>query len=132
MNSKNEKQYLIIGEIGQQIRISSTKDLIKKFESSLKDLGLTKNDIILISSKSLNNISYLLQSLNISINNKEKKNNSNYKEKYNDIFNSNKKEDYYLYSITNRYEIYKQQFENKYKSLIENNLYHPKYYLGEV
>ena len=121
MNSKNEKQYLIIGEIGQQIRISSTKDLIKKFESSLKDLGLTKNDIILISSKSLNNISYLLQSLNISINNKEKKNNSNYKEKYNDIFNSNKKEDYYLYSITNRYEIYKQQFENKYKSLIENN-----------
>ena len=118
MKSKTEKQYLIIGEIGQQRRITSNKDLTQKLESSLKDLGLTKNDIILISSNNLKNISNIIQQ---STNNKEK-NNTTHKEKYNDIFDNNiLKEDYYLYSITNRYEIYKQQFDIKFKSLIDKN-----------
>ena len=119
MLSKNDKQYLIIGEIGQQKIISSNKDLNKKIESSLKELGLTKNDIILISSNTLKNISNSLQqqNVNISTNNKEKM----YKEKYNDLFSNNSKEDYYLFSINNRYEIYKQQFELKFKSQIEQN-----------
>ena len=116
MKSKNDKQYLIIGEIGQQKRISSNKDLSQKLESSLKDLGLTKNDIILISSNNLKNI---IQQIS---NNKEKSIN-NYKEKYNDIFNNNLNEDYYLFSKNNRYEIYKQQFEIFFKSKIEQNTF---------
>ena len=122
MLSKNDKQYLIIGEIGQQKIISSNKDLNKKIESSLKELGLTKNDIILISSNNLKNISNLIQQSNLNIstnNNKEKM----YKEKYSDLFNNSTKEDYYLFSINNRYEIYKQQFDNKFKSQIEQNTF---------
>ena len=121
MKSKNDKQYLIIGEIGQQKTISSNKDLNKKLESSLKDLGLTKNDIILISSNNLKNVTNITQqsNINISTNNKEKL----YKDKYNDIFSNNIKEDYYLFSINNRYEIYKQQFEKKFKSQIEQNTF---------
>ena len=116
MKSKIDKQYFIIGEIGQQKRISSNKDLSQKLESSLKDLGLTKNDIILISSNNLKNMIQQISS------NKEK-NINNYKEKYNDIFNNNLNEDYYLFSKTNRYEIYKQQFEIFFKSKIEQNTF---------
>ena len=116
MKSKNDKQYLIIGEIGQQKKISSNKDLSQKLESSLKDLGLTKNDIILISSNNLKNI---IQQIS---NNKER-NISNYKDKYNDIFNNNLNEDYYLFSKTNRYEIYKQHFETFFKSKVEQNTF---------
>ena len=52
---KLDKKYLIIGEFGQERRIASQKDLIKNLEISFKDLGLTKNDIILISSNELEN-----------------------------------------------------------------------------
>ena len=76
-------------------------------EISFKDLGLTKNDIILISSNDLENKTNLLLSSN------KKENNS-----LNEI-----KEDYYLFSTKNKYEIYKQEFDNKLKQQIENNLY---------
>ena len=130
MRKKNDKQYLIIGEIGNQKTISSNKDLTHKLESSLKDLGLTKNDIIVISSNNLLNISNILQQSNNknSINNKEK-NISNYKEKYNDVLNNNLNEDFYLFSKTNRYEIYKQNFESFFKSKIEQNSYMPSKFL---
>ena len=130
MRKKNDKQYLIIGEIGNQKTISSNKDLTHKLESSLKDLGLTKNDIIVISSNNLLNISNILQQSNNknSINNKEK-NISNYKEKYNDVLNNNLNEDFYLFSKNNRYEIYKQNFESFFKSKIEQNSYMPSKFL---
>ena len=130
MKKKIDKQYLIIGEIGNQKAISSNKDLNHKLESSLKDLGLTKNDIILISSNNLLNISNILQQSKNknSINNKEK-NISNYKEKYNDIINNNLNEDFYLFSKTNRYEIYKQNFESFYKSKVEQNSFMPSKFL---
>ena len=48
MKSIIEKQYLIIGETGIQKTVSSGKDLNRKLDSSLKDLGLTKNDIIYV------------------------------------------------------------------------------------
>ena len=122
MKNKIDKQYFIIGEIGSQKAISSNKDLTHKLESSLKDLGLTKNDIILISSNNLLNISNMLQqSSNKNFINNKEKNISNYKEKYNDIFNNNLNEDFYLFSKTNRYEIYKQNFESFYKIKIEQN-----------
>ena len=130
MRKKNDKQYLIIGEIGNQKTISSNKDLTHKLESSLKDLGLTKNDIIVISSNNLLNISNILQQSNNknSLNNKEK-NISNYKDKYNDVLNNNLNEDFYLFSKTNRYEIYKQNFESFFKSKIEQNSYMPSKFL---
>ena len=102
---KLDKKYLIIGEFGQERRISSQKDLMKNIEVSFKDLGLTKNDVILISSNELENKTNLILSSN-------KKENSN----INEI-----KEDYYLFSTKNKYEIYKQEFDNKLKQQIENN-----------
>ena len=102
---KLDKKYLIIGEFGQERRISSQKDLMKNIEVSFKDLGLTKNDVILISSNELENKTNLILSSN-------KKDNSN----INEI-----KEDYYLFSTKNKYEIYKQEFDNKLKQQIENN-----------
>ena len=99
MKTKLDKKYLIISELGQQRRISSQKDLSKNLEISYKDFGLTKNDIILISSNDLENKTNL---------------------KENEI-----KDDYYLFSLDNKYEIYKQEFENKLKAQIENNLYIP-------
>ena len=99
---KLDKKYLIIGEFGQERRISSQKDLMKNIEVSFKDLGLTKNDVILISSNELENKTNLILS-------------SNKKE------NSKIKEDYYLFSTKNKYEIYKQEFDNKLKQQIENN-----------
>ena len=102
---KLDKKYLIIGEFGQERRISSQKDLMKNIEVSFKDLGLTKNDVILISSNELENKTNLIISSN-------KKENSN----INEI-----KEDYYLFSTKNKYEIYKQEFDNKLKQQIENN-----------
>jgi len=104
---KSDKKYLIIGEFGQERNIIYQKDLIKHLEISFKDLGLTKNDIILISSNDLENKTNLLLSSN------KKENNS-----LNEI-----KEDYYLFSTKNKYEIYKQEFDNKLKQQIENNLY---------
>jgi len=104
---KSDKKYLIIGEFGQERNIIYQKDLIKHLEISFKDLGLTKNDIILISSNDLENKTNLLLSSN-------KKENNN----LNEI-----KEDYYLFSTKNKYEIYKQEFDNKLKQQIENNLY---------
>ena len=106
MKIKSDKNYLIISELGQQRRISSQKDLTKYLDSSFKDLGLTKNDIILISSNNLENKMNLI----IPPNKKE---------------NDNIKEDLYLFSINNRYEIYKQEFENKIKTQIENNAFIP-------
>ena len=103
---KSDKKYLIIGEFGQERNIIYQKDLIKHLEISFKDLGLTKNDIILISSNDLENKTNLLLSSN------KKENNS-----LNEI-----KEDYYLFSTKNKYEIYKQEFDNKLKQQIENNL----------
>ena len=100
---KLDKKYLIIGEFGQERRISSQKDLMKNIEVSFKDLGLTKNDVILISSNELENKTNLILSSN-------KKENSN----INEI-----KEDYYLFSTKNKYEIYKQEFDNKLKQQIE-------------
>ena len=97
MKTKLDKKYLIISELGQQRRISSSKDLSKNLEISYKDFGLTKNDIILISANDLENKTNL---------------------KENEI-----KDDYYLFSLDNKYEIYKQEFENKLKTQIENNLY---------
>ena len=105
MKVKTEKKYLIISEFGQQRRISSQKDLIKNLDISFKDLGLTKNDIILISSNDLDNKTDIILSQN-------KKDNGN----LNEI-----KEDYYLFSVNNRYEIYKQEFDNKIKAQLENN-----------
>ena len=102
MKTKLEKNYLIISELGQQRRISSQKDLTKYLESSFKDLGLTKNDIILISSNNLDNKMNLITSKN----------------NINEI-----KEDFYLFSINNKYEIYKQEFESKIKAQIENNTF---------
>ena len=102
---KSDKKYLIIGEFGQERNIIYQKDLIKHLEISFKDLGLTKNDIILISSNDLENKTNLLLSSN------KKENNS-----LNEI-----KEDYYLFSTKNKYEIYKQEFDNKLKQQIENN-----------
>ena len=102
---KLDKKYLIIGEFGQERRIFSQKDLMKNIEVSFKDLGLTKNDVILISSNELENKTNLILSSN-------KKENSN----INEI-----KEDYYLFSTKNKYEIYKQEFDNKLKQQIENN-----------
>ena len=99
MKTKLDKKYLIISELGQQRRISSQKDLSKNLEISYKDFGLTKNDIILISSNDLENKTNL---------------------KENEI-----KDDYYLFSLDNKYEIYKQEFENILKAQIENNLYIP-------
>ena len=104
---KSDKKYLIIGEFGQERNIIYQKDLTKHLEISFKDLGLTKNDIILISSNDLENKTNLLLSSN------KKENNS-----LNEI-----KEDYYLFSTKNKYEIYKQEFDNKLKQQIENNLY---------
>ena len=78
---------------------------MKNIEVSFKDLGLTKNDVILISSNELENKTNLILSSN-------KKENSN----INEI-----KEDYYLFSTKNKYEIYKQEFDNKLKQQIENN-----------
>ena len=100
---KLDKKYLIIGEFGQERRIASQKDLIKNLEISFKDLGLTKNDIILISSNELENKTNLILS-------------SNKKDYINEL-----KEDYYLFSTKNKYEIYKQEFDNKLKQQIENN-----------
>ena len=105
MKVKTEKKYLIISEFGQQRRISSQKDLIKNLDISFKDLGLTKNDIILISSNDLDNKTDIILSQN-------KKDNGN----LNEI-----KEDYYLFSVNNRYEIYKQEFDNRIKAQLENN-----------
>ena len=105
MKAKIDKKHLIIGEFGYQRRISTQKDLIKNLEVSFKDLGLTKNDILVISSNDLDNKTNLI----LSPNKKDK-------EDINEI-----KEDYYLFSIYNRYEIYKQEFENKLKQQIENN-----------
>ena len=122
MRIKNDKQYLIIGEIGNQKTISSNKDLTHKLESSLKDLGLTKNDIIVISSNNLLNISNILMQSN-------NKNSINTREKYNDIFSNNLNEDFYLFSKTNRYEIYKQNFESFYKSKIDQNSFMPSKFL---
>ena len=102
---KIDKKYLIIGELGQERRITSQKDLIKNLEISFKDLGLTKNDVILISSSDLENKTNLFL-----ISNKKENNNIN------EI-----KEDYYLFSTKNKYEIYKQEFDNKLKQQIENN-----------
>ena len=102
---KIDKKYLIIGELGQERRITSQKDLIKNLEISFKDLGLTKNDVILISSSDLENKTNLFL-----ISNKKENN------KINEI-----KEDYYLFSTKNKYEIYKQEFDNKLKQQIENN-----------
>ena len=104
MKTKTEKNHLIISEFGKQRRISFQKDLLKNIEISFKDFGLTKNDIILISSNDLDNKTNLILAQN-------KKENEN----LNEI-----KEDYYLYSLTNKCEIYKQEFENKLKSQIEN------------
>ena len=104
---KSDKKYLIIGEFGQERNIIYQKDLIKHLEISFKDLGLTKNDIILISSNDLENKTNLLLSSN------KKENNSL----------NETKEDYYLFSTKNKYEIYKQEFDNKLKQQIENNLY---------
>ena len=127
MKSKHDKQYLIIGEIGNKKSFSSNKDLIHKLESSLKDLGLTKNDIILISSNKLVDASNLIQQSSNKIN---KENNIlNYKDKYNDIFDNNLKEDFYLFSKTNRYEIYKQQFQSFYKTKIEQSSFVPSKHL---
>ena len=105
MKAKTDKKHLIIGEFGHQRRISTQKDLIKNLEVSFKDLGLTKNDILVISSGDLDNKTNII----ISSNKRDK-------EDINEI-----KEDYYLFSIYNRYEIYKQEFENKLKQQIENN-----------
>ena len=100
-----DRKYLIISELGQQRRISAQKDLIKNIELSFKDFGLTKNDIILLSSNDLDNKTNLVLPQN-------KKENNN----INEIT-----EDYYLYSMNNKYEIYKQEFENKFKTQLENN-----------
>ena len=116
MKSKNEKQYLIIGEIGKQKTIYTNKDLIHALDTSLKDLGLTKNDIILISSNKLLNITNLILQLT---------NNNSPKEKYIDMISNNFKEDFYLYSKANRHEIYKQQFEHFFKMKIEQNSFIP-------
>ena len=105
MKVKTEKKYLIISEFGQQRRISSQKDLIKNLDISFKDLGLTKNDIILKYSNDLDNKTDIILSQN-------KKDNGN----LNEI-----KEDYYLFSVNNRYEIYKQEFDNRIKAQLENN-----------
>ena len=78
--------------------------MLKNIETSFKDFGLTKNDIMLISSNDLDNKTNLVLSSN---------------KKENDL--SEIKEDYYLYSMNNKYEIYKQEFENKIKIQIENN-----------
>jgi hypothetical protein len=107
MKTKTEKNHLIISEFGKQRRISFQKDLLKNIEISFKDFGLTKNDIILISSNDLDNKTNII----LAQNNKENEN-------LNEI-----KEDYYLFSLTNKCEIYKQEFENKLKSQIENNLF---------
>ena len=107
MKAKSGKNHLIISEFGKQRRISFQKDLLKNLEISFKDFGLTKNDIILISSNDLDNKTNII----LAQNNKENEN-------LNEI-----KEDYYLYSLTNKCEIYKQEFENKLKSQIENNLF---------
>ena len=104
MNSKLDKNHLIISEFGLQKRISSQKDLIKNIDQAFKDLGLTKNDIILISSKDLENKTNLIIP--------QKEQNDNIKEI---------KDNYYLFSMNNKYEIYKQEFENKLKYKIENN-----------
>ena len=105
MKAKSDKKHLIISEFGYQRRVSTQKDLVKNLEISFKDLGLTKNDILVISSNDLDNKTNLILS---------KKD----KEDINEI-----KEDYYLFSIYNRYEIYKQEFDNKLKQQIENNSY---------
>ena len=81
---KLDKKYLIIGEFGQERRISSQKDLMKNIEVSFKDLGLTKNDVILISSNELENKTNLILSSN-------KKENSNIKNKRRLLFIFNKK-----------------------------------------
>ena len=122
MRKKNDKQYLIIGEIGIQKAVSSGKDLNRKYDSSLKDLGLTKNDIILISSNKLVDISNLIHnSSNRIYTNNKKINNLDLKDNNNEIFNNNNKENFYLFSKNNRYEIFKQQFDKFYKSKIEDN-----------
>ena len=113
--------YLVIGEIGIQKLVSSKKDLNRKLESSLKDLGLTKNDIVLISSNKLLNISNLFQQSSSKI----YKKNNNLEFKPDDIFNNSKKEKFYLFSKNNRCEIYKQQFDKFYKSKIEDNSFIP-------
>ena len=64
MKAKTDKKHLIIGEFGHQRRISTQKDLIKNLEVSFKDLGLTKNDILVISSNDLDNKTNLILSPN--------------------------------------------------------------------
>ena len=130
MKSIIEKQYVIIGETGIQKAVSTGKDLNRKLDSSLKDLGLTKNDIILISSNKLTDISNIFQqSVNKIYSNNKKMNNLDLKDNYNDIFNSSIKENFYLFSKNNRYEIYKQQFDKFYKSKIEDNSLIPSKFL---
>ena len=121
MKSTFDNLYLVIGEIGIQKLVSSKKDLNRKLESSLKDLGLTKNDIVLISSNKLLNISNLFQQSSSKI----YKKNNNLEFKPDDIFNNSKKEKFYLFSKNNRCEIYKQQFDKFYKSKIEDNSFIP-------
>ena len=120
MRNTNEKHYLIISEIGQQKNITSQKELTQQIEILFKDLGLTKNDIILLSSNCRN-------TTNIIQSKEDEKNNSNIeKNKYNyykEKLYDNIKENYYLFSLTNRYEIFKQYFEIKFKSQIERNTF---------
>ena len=123
MKIKSEKQCLIIGEIGQEKKILTNKDFYKKVEISLKELGLTKNDIIIISSNNLTNISNIIRQASNNISPLKKDKNSNSKDKLVDIINNNYNEDFYLYSLNNRYEIYKQQFESIFKSQVKDKTF---------